>query len=275
LKSRHLGLVPSVEVKELKEKVEKITDMMEKTIDIDGIIEIAGKAGNIHCQKPEKIKKINEKVKIGVAYDKAFNFYYQDNLELLEELGAELVKFSPIFDEKLPDNLDGLYLGGGFPEIFADKLSKNKKMMEDIRKFTDENNPVYAECGGLMYMCKSIVDLDGNSYDMVGILDNTTTMTKRLQRFGYVDVSINEDTILSSGSIKFRAHEFHRSKIDYLESDNLKYEIEKNRFGRETLNWKCGYSYKNFLGGYAHVHFYNNLDVPLNFLNSCINKEMR
>jgi len=185
------------------------------------------------------------------------------------------VKFSPIFDEKLPYDLDVLYLGGGFPEVFADKLSKNKKMMEDIKKFTDENNPVYAECGGLMYMCKSIVDLEGNSHDMVGILANTTTMTKRLQRFGYVYVSINEDTILSSESIKFRAHEFHRSKIDELESDNLKYKLEKTRFGRETLNWECGYSYKRFLGGYAHLHFYNNLDIPLNFLNSCINKETR
>ena len=275
LSSRHLGLVPSVEVKELKEKIEKITDMMEKTIDIDGIIEIAGQAQDISYQKPEKIKKLVSNVRIGLAYDKAFNFYYSDNLEVLEEMGAELVRFSPIFDKKLPDNLDGLYIGGGFPEIFAEKLSKNLTMIEDIKMFIEENGPVYAECGGLMYMCKSIIDLEGKEYSMVGIFDNVSEMTKRLQRFGYIDVTINDKTILSEGLINFRAHEFHRSKISQMESDNLKYEIEKTRFGREKINWKCGYAYKNFLGGYAHVHFYNNLEIAINFLNNCSNKEMR
>lgn len=267
LSSRHLGLIPSYEVDALKEKIDLISDMMDETIDFDGLLALGQEAPIIETEKLE-VEKIVD-LTIGVAMDKAFNFYYKDNLDMLEALGAKLVHFSPLEDEKLPEGLDGLYVGGGFPEIFAGELSANKSMLASVKDYIEGDMPVYAECGGLMYMCQSIVDLEGKSYEMVGVIENTSTMTGRLKRFGYVEASLNEDTIIGKSGTAFRAHEFHRSELSVCDDDHMQYDVEKDRGNGDVKRWNCGYSYKNFLGGYAHIHFYNNLELPVNFLKTC------
>lgn len=267
LSSRHLGLIPSYEVDALKEKIDLISDMMDETIDFDGLLTLGQEAPIIETENL-KVEKIVD-LTIGVPMDKAFNFYYRDNLDMLEALGAKLVHFSLLEDEKLPEGLDGLYVGGGFPEVFASELSANKSMLASVKGYIEGDMPVYAECGGLMYMCQSIVDLEGKSYDMVGVIENTSTMTKRLKRFGYVEASLNEDTIIGKSGTAFRAHEFHRSELSVCDGDHMQYNVEKDRGNGDVKRWNCGYSYKNFLGGYAHIHFYNNLEIPVNFLKTC------
>lgn len=274
LSSRHLGLIPSYEVEALKEKIDLISDAMEETIDFDGLMGLAEKAPKLEVEEFSQTKEV-EGLRIGVPMDKAFNFYYEDNLELLMKLGAEIVYFSPIEDEALPDNLDGLYVGGGFPEVFAKELSSNKTMLRSVKDFVEKEGPVYAECGGLMYMCHHIIDLEGCSFEMVGLLPNDSVMTKRLQRFGYVEVSLDEDSVIGPKGTCFRAHEFHRSKLTECEEDHYNYLVTKDKGNGDIKKWTCGYRYKNFLGGYAHIHFYNNIELAKNFLKTCLEVKER
>ena len=268
LDSRHLGLIPSYEVEVLQDKIDLISNLMEDSIDFDGLLELGQSAAPLK-RVDLGIKKVVDEVRIGVPLDKAFNFYYQDNLELLEALGAKLVYFSPLEDKAVPASIDGIYFGGGFPEVFVKELSANKQMRTSIKEFIEAGGPVYAECGGLMYMCNRIVDLEDNAYEMVGILENDSVMTKKLQRFGYVDVRINKESIIGSDMTNFEAHEFHRSKLTEHLDDQTVYSVEKDRGNGNINKWSCGYTYKNFLGGYAHIHFYNNLEIPRNFLYTC------
>jgi len=274
LSSRHLGLIPAGEVADLKLKIDLITDEMEETIDFEGLLELANQAPKIESNQIQ-VKQIVENINIAIPMDNAFTFYYQDNLDLLEELGATLKYFSPLSDSELPQNIDGIYMGGGFPEVFAKELALNTSIKESIHDFVESGGPVYAECGGLMYMCKSIVDLDGNQFQMVGVLDNNSVMTQRLQRFGYVDVEVSEDTILGKSGTSFRAHEFHRSELTESAEDKLCYSVKKDRGNGNVNNWSCGYMYKNFVGGYAHIHFYNNLEIPKQFLLECLKFKAR
>ncbi len=155
-----------------------------------------------------------QKVCLGVALDRAFNFYYQDNLDLLEELGAELVFFSPLQDKELPPALDGIMLGGGFPEVFARELQDNLSLRREIKSLINAGMPVWGECGGLMYLSEGIVDMDGNAWEMVGAVKGITRMTGRLQRFGYVEIEWLEDNILAEKGRKVRGHEFHYSVLE-------------------------------------------------------------
>lgn len=265
LKSRHLGLIPSVEVKDLDEKLDIISESVKETIDIDFLID---SLEDIDIIKKD-IKVAEGKIRLAVAYDEAFNFYYHDNIDFLEENGAEIVNFSPIKDTKLPEDIDGIYIGGGFPEIFAKKLQLNVELREDILRKSRNDLPIYAECGGLMYLSKSIKDLDGNTYNMVGVFDNEVVMTKSLKRFGYVDVEILKDCILGSRGDCFRAHEFHRSQITS-DKKELVYNIKKTRNNLVSKVWNCGYMENSTLAQYAHVHFYAAPDVGRNFIKSCL-----
>jgi len=270
LSSRHLGLIPSYEVNQLREKIELISDMMDESIDYDGLMTLAQQAPELEENADGFAdREQREPVRIGVPMDKAFNFYYEDNLDLLSAMGADIVKFSPLEDTQLPEGLDGLYVGGGFPEVFAKELSENKSMLASVKGFIENDGPVYAECGGLMYMCNQIVDLEQNAFDMVGVLENNSIMTKRLQRFGYVDVTLSEDTIIGPSGTKFKAHEFHRSQLTETPADRTGYAVQKDRGNGDIKKWTCGYQYKNFLGGYAHIHFYNNLEIPVHFIETC------
>lgn len=277
LKSRHLGLVPSDEVEDLRYKVNLLAEQMEKTIDIDLLLRIAQEAGNSpklnllpHSVAFEQL----EKVRIGVAKDKAFNFYYQDNLDLLEALGAQLLYFSPLEDNRLPEGVNGLYIGGGYPEIFAKELQDNIAMKNDIKKQISKGLPAYAECGGLMYMSESLSDGDGETYEMVGLIPGKSEMTSSLQRFGYVELeTIRKNTMAKPGQ-RIRGHEFHYSTIKMRGDIPACYKIIKRRKSGVSA-WKCGYKVGNLVAGYPHLHFWGNIEFAKNFINKCIEYKNR
>ncbi len=280
LSSRHLGLVQSMEILNLKEKLDICANLMEKYVDIDGIINATQEYKistdgdlNNSFKADDKQKSFeslkeeskNRNFKIGVALDKAFSFYYKDNLEALENLG-EVVYFSPINDKELPQNLDFLYIGGGYPEVFKKQLENNYSMRKSIKEALDSGLRCYAECGGLMYLTESI---DGS--EMVGFFHGNSTMTNKLQNFGYCNVKIDnkcfDNRRLEDNEFEVNAHEFHKSKVE-LDEDNV-YDVEKTLYNGEVLKWKCGYFKNNTLGGYAHINFLGNeelLKALVNFL---------
>jgi cobyrinic acid a,c-diamide synthase len=268
LESRHLGLVPSVEVDGLENKLNELAEMVEGTMDIDGIISLADGAIELKYSNKTNIS-INKTINIGVALDKAFNFYYQDNLDLLEDLGANLVYFSPLKDKDLPKNLHGLYIGGGFPEVFAKELEENIQMRNAIKKASANGMPIYAECGGLMFLTNSITTLEDKRFKMVGAFHRDARMTKRLQRFGYVYVNINKSCAISGGNEMVRAHEFHRSTLNDSSGENCAYRVDKIRENQLQKSWECGLVKDNTLGAYAHIHFYANKKLAENFINNC------
>lgn len=273
LSSRHLGLVQSMEILNLEEKLDICGKLIEKYIDIDELLksmqefEISTK--NEKCSK-EKIaigsvegELQNKPLRIGIALDKAFSFYYKENLELLEEFG-EVIYFSPINDESLPEGLDFLYIGGGYPEVFKEQLENNHSIRKSIKEALEDGLRCYAECGGLMYLTKSI---DGAQ--MVGFFDGKSMMTSNLQRFGYCRVKISPKCFnekFKSEEFEINAHEFHKSQVK-LNEENI-YEIEKTQYNGEIIKWKCGYFKKNTLAGYAHINFLGNE----NFLRALMNK---
>jgi len=251
LESRHLGLVQAGEVAGLDEKIEKLLAILRETIDVELLEKIAtqAKIQAVSLQVAEPWKRDLSSLRIAVARDKAFQFYYEDNLELLEENGAELVYFSPLKDVHLPPDIDAIYIGGGYPEVFAAELAANKTMMTEIKIAAEAGLPIFAECGGLMYLTEGIEDVEGHSYPMVGVFNCKVQMTGRLQHFGYCNVSYNECVT--------RAHEFHRSRIiPAAEEPNYKmsYQLSKPE---KNKNWTCGLKCKNVLGGYAHFHFWS------------------
>ena len=240
LESRHLGLVQSVEVGNLNKKIDYLSEIIEKHIDLDGIIEsfkeVKSFEDNYHLSKSNK--------RIAVAFDEAFRFYYKENLELLEEAG-EVIYFSPLRDKKIPEDIDFLYLGGGYPEVFKETLSKNTEMLNSIKEALDNGLKCYAECGGLMYLTGNI-----DNVNMVGFLNGNSEMTKRLNRFGYA-------TLLFK-NIEINCHEFHKSKVNL--NEETMYDVIKTSYTGEKINWRCGYKKNNTLAGYPHVHFFGNLE---------------
>lgn len=266
LPSRHLGLVPASEMVGLNASFARLNELIERYIDIDGILKIAEQAGSVSYQTPEKIEPLRNKVSVAVAMDEAFNFYYSDGLELLEQLGGELVPFSPIRDDKIPDGVKGLYLGGGFPEIFAKELSENNSMKSSIKDAVREGMPVYAECGGLMYLTRSLKDLAGCTYDMVGIFEVDSEMTRRLQRFGYVQAEALRDNILMTKGEIVKGHEFHHSTLKGYNEDSACYEVSKPD---KSAIWKEGLLYRNCLATYVHTHFWSNPGMAKRFLLMC------
>lgn len=251
LESRHLGLVQAGEVAGLDEKIEKLTALLRETIDVELLEKIAtqAKIQAVSLQVAEPWKRDLSSLRIAVARDKAFQFYYENNLELLEENGAELLYFSPLNDAHLPLNIDAIYIGGGYPEVFAKELSENKSMLQEMKTAAVWGLPIFAECGGLMYLTEGIEDAEGDFNPMVGVFNCKVQMTGRLQRFGYCNVSYNESMT--------RAHEFHRSRIiPAAEEPNytMSYQLSKPE---KNKNWTCGLKYKNVLGGYAHFHFWS------------------
>jgi len=253
LKSRHLGLIQSSEIEDLNEKVELCAALMEKYIDIDLLLKCF-EDSHIDCNKYiDNLHVKNMGLKSAVAYDKAFCFYYKENIELLEEAG-QVQFFSPIKDRQIPQDVDFLYIGGGYPEIFIDKLSRNKTMLKSIRDELNAGLRCYAECGGLMYLTEAI---DGK--ETVGFFKGESQMTNKLQNFGYAQAKvINENSILPVG-ISFNCHEFHKSKVS-LEKRYI-YEFDKANYDDSIKKWNCGYVKGNTLANYAHVHFFGNLEM--------------
>jgi len=259
LESRHLGLIPVEEIINIEEKLNILGNIVKETIDLRKIERIS----SIHELGLKKLSikevgKIGNDLEIAIAKDEAFNFYYEDNLELMKQSGIKLIEFSPLHDEKLPESINGLYIGGGFPEVFADKLTKNSSLLKDINRKAHSGLPIYGECGGLMYLSNGIINKEGNFYEMVKFFNCKTQMTKGLQRFGYIIINFED--------IKIRGHEFHHSRlVDIFEQDfTYKYEIKKLN---QKIKWKCGLAKKNVLAGYPHIHFYSNFEFFIKIIS--------
>lgn len=261
LESRHLGLITAAEVENLKEKLNVMAEQAEKTIDIHGLLTLAQKTTALQCERVEFPKL--ESVRIAVAKDNAFCFYYEDSLQALRELGAELVEFSPLNDEELPENIHGLYLGGGYPELYTKQLSENKTMRESIRKALEEKLPCIAECGGFMYLTEAIA-----GYPMVNHLPGTCFDNGKLIRFGYITLRAKEDNMLCKAGEGIPAHEFHH--WDCTQPGSL-FTAEKAN-GRK---WDCAVTSDTLYAGYPHFHFYANPDFALNFYQTCIKEKHR
>lgn len=262
LESRHLGLVPATEDHD-PEKYERIMEHVESCVDIDRIIEIARSAPPIEGER-RNIEGVGSKVRIGVAKDRAFNFYYISNIESLIAAGAEIVPFSPI-DDDLPE-VDGLYFGGGYPEIFSAELEMNSKMRRSIRDASEDGMPIYAECGGLMYLSKSVKDLEDKEYEMCGIFDAGSRMNDGRMTLGYVEMEATSDNILCEKGWTVRGHEFHYSTT--VPNYDAKYAFELKK-GKGIVQGKDGLLSNNTLAEYTHIHFASNPKIPKRFVESC------
>lgn len=262
LESRHLGLVMPDEVDGLSRKVNGLARVMEETLDLDGLIQLAQTAPALEQEKP-LVPKLGGPVTVAVARDAAFCFYYQDNLDLLEEMGARLVEFSPLEDQALPAEADGLLLGGGYPELFAEKLSENNTMLESIRSAVGHGMPLVAECGGFMYLHRKMEGMDGVSYPMAGVIDGEVYRTDRLGRFGYIELTADVEQMAAIPGEKIRGHEFH-----YFDSTNCGESFAAQKPLRKR-NWNCIHGTETMLAGFPHLYYYSNLNVPFGFLNRC------
>jgi cobyrinic acid a,c-diamide synthase len=247
---RHLGLIPVKEDPSLASKIAVIGEMVEKCLDLDVIYSIAKTAGDLPNVKPCPTAKGDSDIKIGVAMDRAFTFYYQENLEALESAGAELIPFSPLEDSRLPD-VNGLYIGGGFPEMFLSELESNKQLRNQIKDEIENGLPVYAECGGLMYLAKSI-SWDGKSGNMVNAFDFSVEMTKKPVALGYATLEASGKSEWFNPKGKVYCHEFHHSHTVGVEDDTgFAWNVIR---GTGVQNKMDGAIYKNVLASYAHLH---------------------
>ncbi|MCP4023473.1 MAG: cobyrinate a,c-diamide synthase [Desulfobacteraceae bacterium] len=270
---RHLGLVTADEHALNTETISEMISMVKENIDTRELI---------NCLTPVERRSIKksiilpndpgrEKPIIAVARDKAFCFYYQDNLESLEKFGACIVPFSPLKDPKLPENTSGIYLGGGYPELFAEELSLNRSLLNQIKKGSDSGMPIYGECGGFMYLCKTLADSNLlKSFQMTSCFDFSVQMSSNLRSLGYREISLKKDTLLGKKGDILRGHEFHYSS---LENTGAEYCIEdvyqvSSRSGQD-LSLK-GYQTNNTLGSYLHVHLGSNEKSAEVFVKKCI-----
>jgi cobyrinic acid a,c-diamide synthase len=191
-------------------------------------------------------------VRIGVARDYAFSFYYEDNLDLLRQHGAEIVTFSPLHDAALPVDLDALYLGGGYPELYAQQLNANQSMFESIRAFAASDRPIYAECGGMIYLSRQLKTVDGSTHGMLGVLPFSIEMTSKLAKFGYVTVHLTRDCLLGECGAKLRGHSFHYSRIAEMHTMPTSYHV---KYSLSVQQEEEGFSLGNILASYIHLHF--------------------
>jgi len=264
LPSRHLGLVLAEEIEEeVSAALHTLGGRMAEFLDLDRLQALARAAPPVAAAEItfENIERAvaESPVRIGVARDEAFAFYYPDNLELLEAAGAELVFFSPLEDRELP-SLDGLYLGGGYPELHARLLTKNARLRASIARAIAAGLPTYAECGGLMYLCETITDLEGKNWPMVGAVPRQVHMHTRLQRMGYREGLLPRDSILAPAGVRLRGHEFHYSSSTPEAGEYAAYAIEER---------PEGYSRGNLFASYMHLHFAGCPQVVDHWLGVC------
>ena len=247
VEERHLGLVPAVERENILGYIQKWAEVMKENIDLDGLLSIMEGSKKLpEGREPLWAVQNNHKVKIGVAMDEVFSFYYRDNLDALEANHADIIYFSPLKDEQVPD-VDAVYLGGGYPEIFAPQLEANTSMRDSVKGFHEEGRPIYAECGGLMYLTRSI-----NASEMCGVFDYHSFMTQKPQALSYVISRAVEDNIIVDRGQIFRGHEFHYSKVE-LNGAQPHYAFEILR-GKGIQDNRDGIMLKNTVASYIHTH---------------------
>ena len=262
---RYLGLQTALEEEErFREKLIQLTGLLKNHFDSERFLELSRRGV---VSTPENIpgrgnpaptcRNGKSICRIGAAYDRAFSFYYQDNFDLLEKQGAEIIYFSPLLDQRLPENLDALYLGGGFPEIFARELSQNEGMKASIQKFYEEGGLFYAECGGLIYLSEALIDPSGTEIPLLGLVPGKIVMSDRLQNFGYHEIETRMETFLFEKGKKFRSHEFHYSIWNTGENFKSLYQINSRMEG---------FYNGQILASYQHLHFGQDPRLAENFV---------
>ncbi len=265
--SRHLGLVTPEDLEDLEFRYNSLADWVEENLDLEQLMEILPE-----IPIPPRFDPVPmiPRTRIGFACDKAFNFYYEENLRLLREAGAELIPFSPIEDKELPEDISGLYLGGGYPELSAFDLAQNTKLRRAIADFSTSGRPVYAECGGFMYLMDSI-SKDDRVFPMCGIFPFRCSMQGRFQALGYREVQLSRDSILGPAGTLVRGHEFHYSALEGLpESPQKSYRVTCKKDIPATEGFTAN---RNTLGSYIHLHFASNPEVASNFVDACLEYE--
>jgi cobyrinic acid a,c-diamide synthase len=263
---RHLGLRVAEETQDHAARAELLTALAEKYFDLEQILALTSPRDAEAPPASEITPLQTDRIRIGVARDEAFSFYYEDNFDLLREHGAELVFFS-VLREDFPANLDALYLGGGYPEIHAEALSSNAGLIASLRAFAASGKPVYAECGGLMLLGKELILRDGRGFAMAGLLPIRFQMTERLVKFGYAEVEFLQDCLLGDRGTVVRGHSFHYSAAETLEEMATAYRVRYSLSGKEERE---GFSRGNVLGSYVHLHFRANPSLADTFVRRAL-----
>ena len=265
IESRHLGLVTAAEIEGLRQKIARLADAVEKTLDIDSILAVAAAAPPLKDPVPavKTAPPLRKKPRIAVARDRAFCFYYEDGLRLLERLGAELVGFSPLNGDALPPATDGLILGGGYPELYAAELSSNITMLASVRDAVKGGLPTLAECGGFMYLHRELEGADGKRYPLAAVIDAGCERKARLVRFGYAEFTANVDNLLCRAGETLRGHEFH-----YWDSREAGsgFTAVKPVSGK---SWNCIVATETLFAGFPHFHFCAAPETAERFLKKC------
>jgi cobyrinic acid a,c-diamide synthase len=276
---RHLGLRTADETAVTETQLDDWAVQMEEWCDVERILAAARQAPELPVPASQASSSMANaaRCRIGYAQDEAFHFYYEDNLRRLRAAGATLIPISPIHDSGMPE-VDGLYIGGGYPEVHAQALAANSSMRDSIRRFAEGGGPIYGECGGLMYLCSSIRVESGSSYPMVGLISGEAVMRNRLQALGYVEVTTTMPSILGPAGLNYRGHQFRYSELCRLvESDSVEtallettkrpLSLNSPRSGKIDLE---GYTYgQNVLASYVHGHWASNPAIPGHFVNAC------
>ncbi len=256
LSSRHLGLVTAPEIRDFAERIGKTADLATETVDLDAVLTLADSAPEIPLKAPEIRKQ--EHMELAVAKDDAFSFLYADTLRLFIDMGAGIRYFSPLLDEEVPEGCSGLILPGGYPELYAERLSKNLRAKESVRKAVLSGMPAIAECGGFQYLGK---ELDG--FPMCGALPHSSWKTGKLVRFGYVTLTSKKDGLFGPRGTELRAHEFH-----YWDSSETGSDLHAEKpNGRE---WECGFLSDTLYAGYPHLFLPSNIPAAEAFYSKCL-----
>lgn len=276
--SRHLGLVPAVEQQEIKETIKRLGYIMARNLDLKQILRLSREVSPLPSSSAHWFPEgdLRSRVSIGLALDEAFNFYYQDALDYLRALGAELVPFSPLKDETLPKGIAGLLIGGGFPEVFLPELSANRGMLQEIRRQAAGGLPIFAECGGLMYLCRGLQDKEARYWPLAGIIPAFCRMEDRLVGMGYRRVRFIRDTLFNRRGEIVYGHEFHYSSMRPLKAAFPWAYAYKGDSGlssvlRDATRYsKEGFAAPHILASYLHTHFVGNPKLAENFLRACL-----
>ena len=272
LPSRHLGLMTAEDAPASQTWIQALGHWVDEHVHCENLLADTrmrgdGPQSQAWVQTGTRAHPRKQKVRIGVARDQAFCFYYPQNLRLLQQAGAELIFFSPIQDTDLPEDLGGIYLGGGYPELHAAALAGNRGLRSQMRGFAQGNGPMYAECGGFMYCMQDLIDVQGQRHSMLGLFPFQARMDIRLRALGYREVQVQADSLLGPAGISLRGHEFHYSSIEE-ETDQVEqmYTLS-DRLGKA---WRQGgYRVFNVLGSYVHLHFASNPQTADHFVHAC------
>lgn len=289
LESRHLGLKLPEHIDSIRQKLQKAGQVIAETVDLEQLLQIAQSAPRmnrisestetfsdlknkkckeapccrVRCDEPQGHKEKHDPVRIGVARDAAFSFYYEENLRILRKAGCELVEFSPLTDYKLPGHLQGLLLGGGYPELYASQLSENLSLKNEIQRKIAEGLPTIAECGGFLYLHKSLENMEQTTLPMANIIDGEAFRTNRLGRFGYITLQAETDGVFLRKGEEIKAHEFHYWDSTENGNDCLAVKPDKKR------TWNCVHMKENLFAGFPHLYFASNRKFVERFVDAC------